>query len=184
MDTISYQELLDEAMLGIVRKVLSNVEQYGLDGDQSFYISFRTDYPGVILSNHVKSKYPKEITIVLQYQYRDLAVYDEYFSVNIAFGGIPETVTVPFDALTNFVDPTANFSLQFRRELDEDDLDELEELLGEDFEDHVFGASLEMENKFKTKKPKTPQSTREAKKKDNKPGEVIALDQFRRKKKK
>jgi len=115
MSVIDYQSLLEEAMLDVFKKTLMAVEKYGLDQEQSFYISFRTNHPGVVLSNSVRQKYPQEITIVLQYQYRRLKVTEEKFSVNISFGGIPETIEVPFDAMISFVDPDASFSLQFKK---------------------------------------------------------------------
>jgi len=153
--TIDYQLLIDEAMLGIVRKILINTQNNGLDADQCFYISFRTDYPEVVLSKHVKNRYPKEITIILQYQYRDLQVFEDRFSVNIAFSGIPETIQVPFAALTGFVDPSVNFSLQFKHPLENN-----KPLINDD------------KDKPKTTKQKSQKDTG---------GVVIALDQFRKK---
>lgn len=170
-----YQELLDEAMLGIVKKVLSKVQFEGLNKDQSFYISFSTEHPDVVLSKHVRNKYPKEITIVLQYQYRELQVYDDKFKVNIAFGGISETIHVPFDAIIGFVDPSANFSLQFKR-IDEDD-DEII-LAPEDEEEFHLEADIPqpMFNKQKTQNSSTSRK--------KKPGKVIAIDEFRNRKNK
>lgn len=112
--TIDYQSLIDAALLDIVRKILSDVQEEGLEDNQSFYISFYTDHPGVVLSRRVRQLYPEEITIVLQYQYKDLRVFKDKFSVNLGFGGVTETVEVPFLALTGFADPLSSFSLQFR----------------------------------------------------------------------
>lgn len=111
---IDYQILIDEAMLDIVKKVLKQAQHEGLEDEQSFYISFRTDFSEVILSKSIKARYPKEITIVLQYQYKNLQILQDSFSVNIAFNGISETIVVPFFALTSFADPSADFSLRFR----------------------------------------------------------------------
>ncbi|MDP4832481.1 MAG: ClpXP protease specificity-enhancing factor SspB [Rickettsiaceae bacterium] len=161
---VDYQSLIDEAMLAIVRKVLLDTQDNGLGDDQCFYISFRTDYPEVILSRHVRQRYPKEITIVLQYQYKNLQVLQDRFSVNIAFNSIPETIEIPFSALTGFVDPSVNFSLQFRKNNEDE---------------YVEDSSLEKESKdsFKTK-PKINSTTKEAEKKA---GEVIAIDKCRKK---
>lgn len=115
--TIDYQELLDEAMLGLVRKVLIKAEDVGLQEDTHLYISFRTDHPDVVLSERMKQKYPQEITIVLQNQYEDLLTRQEYFSVKLSFNGIKEVVKVPFTAITSFVDPRVRFSLQFTPKL-------------------------------------------------------------------
>jgi len=115
--TINYQELLEEAMLGLVRKVLIKAEDAGPQEDNHFYISFRTDHPDVILSERMRQKYPQEITIVLQNQYEDLLTRQEYFSVKLSFNSLKEVVKVPFAAITSFVDPAVRFSLQFTPKL-------------------------------------------------------------------
>jgi uncharacterized protein len=160
--TIDYQLLIDEAMLGIVRKILFNIQDEGLLDDQCFYISFRTDYPEVILSERVRQRYPQEITIVLQYQFKNLQVLEDKFSVNIAFSSVPETIEIPFAALTGFVDPSVNFSLQFRKNKEDPETEIQETSTSADF------------SVLKAK----PASTKKAEKKA---GEVIAIDKFRKK---
>lgn len=108
-----YQSLIDEAMLGVVRNILLEVRDKGLKGDQSFYISFLTNFKGVVLSKAVKNKHPQEITIVLQHQFKNLTILDEKFIVNISFGGAPENIEVPFRAITSFLDPVSNFGFRF-----------------------------------------------------------------------
>lgn len=168
--TIDYQALIDAALLDIVRKILRDVQEEGLLENQSFYISFNTDYPGVVLSKRVKSLYPEEITIVLQHQYKDLKVFDNKFSVNLAFGGVSETVQVPFLALTGFADPMAGFSLQFGGEVERNVEDDSDEADDEEVADDVA--------KFKLLKP---QKTADKKPGEQKAGEVIAIDKFRKK---
>jgi hypothetical protein len=112
---IDYQEMLDDAMLEMVKKILTKIQREGLQDGQCFYVSFRTDIPKVVLSGTVKKRYPQEITIVLQYQFRSLNVKQDSFSVNVSFGGVGETIEVPFHALTSFVDPASKFSLQFNQ---------------------------------------------------------------------
>ena len=163
--TIDYQALIDEAMLGIVRKILSNAQDKGLAEDQCFYISFLTDYREVILSKHVKTRYPKEITIVLQYQYKNLQVLEDRFSVNIAFNNTPETIEIPFAALTEFVDPSVNFSLQFRQNRQDKKF----------VEDNI---SKKSGAKLTQLKPKTNSTTKTSTKKT---GKIIAIDKFRKK---
>ncbi len=168
MMTIDYQILIDEAMLGIVQKILQHTQDEGLKDEQCFYISFRTDYPEVILSKNVKARYPKEITIVLQYQYKDLRVLEDRFSVNIAFNGVSETIEVPFSALTGFADPSVNFSLQFRKSNDELD----DELLIDEVSELV---------KMKPKDSKTNEPVKSDRKKES--GEIVSIDKFRKKSK-
>ena len=111
--TIDYEGLAQEAMRGVVRKVLARVAKSGLIGDHHFYISFETEAPGVTLSKRLREKYPREMTIVLQHRFWDLAVSEDRFEVKLTFDGIPERLVVPFSALKVFFDPSVRFGLQF-----------------------------------------------------------------------
>ena len=114
-DLIHYSELVEIAMRGVVREVLRKASTAGLPGEHHFYISFNTTHPGVRISEQLKSRYPKEITIVLQHQFWDFHVEDQRFHVTLSFGGVPEKLTVPFAALTAFADPSVKFGLQFQQ---------------------------------------------------------------------
>jgi hypothetical protein len=112
-DGLDYGQIVREALLEVPRRALRLTARQGLPGEHHFYLSFRTDHPGVAVSPGLKAGHPGEMTIVLQHQYWDLAVGDEAFSVTLRFGGAPERVHVPFAALTAFVDPAAGFGLRF-----------------------------------------------------------------------
>jgi hypothetical protein len=112
-DTIDYPALIDTAMRHVVRDALRQVDQFGLPGDHHFFISFQTNFPGVSISPQLKSRYPEEITIVVQHQFWDLKITDEKFQIMLSFNNIPEKLVVPFDALTAFADPSIKFGLQF-----------------------------------------------------------------------
>jgi hypothetical protein len=112
-DLIRYDLLVQDALKGVVRKVLSDAARDGLSGDHHFYISFRTDFPGVRLSNRLREKYPQDMTIILQHQYWDLGVTEHAFEVGLSFSGVPERLLVPFDAVTGFFDPSVQFGLKF-----------------------------------------------------------------------
>lgn len=112
-DALNYAELVREALLEVPRRALRLAARSGLPGEHHFYLSFRTDHPGVAVSPAVRARHPGEMTIVLQHQYWDLAVGDDAFSVTLRFAGAPERVHVPFVALTAFVDPAARFGLRF-----------------------------------------------------------------------
>lgn len=112
--SIDYDALTQEALRGVVRKVLTQVvARGGLPGDHHFYIAFNTQADGVVLSRRLKEKYPDEMMIVLQHRFWDLAVTEEGFEVKLTFDGIPERLYVPFDALRVFFDPSVRFTLQF-----------------------------------------------------------------------
>jgi uncharacterized protein len=124
-DLIRYDLLVQDALKGVVRKVLIDAKD-GLPGEHHFYISFQTDFPGVRLSNRLREKYPQEMTIVLQHQFWDLNVTEHTFEVGLSFSGIPERLLIPFDALTGFFDPSVQFGLKFDSQ-DEEEEDEIEE---------------------------------------------------------
>jgi len=112
---IPYDEIVQEALRAVVGRVLGQVERNGgLPGDHHFYITFKTQGPGVDIPRHLVERFPDEMTIVLQNKYWDLKVYDSYFQVSLTFNQIPAQLTIPFGAITAFVDPAVNFALQFQ----------------------------------------------------------------------
>jgi hypothetical protein len=112
-DQIRYDLLTQQALRGVVRSVLTDTAKKGLPGDHHFYISFDTRADGVRLSDRLRAQYPEEMTIILQHQFWDLKVGEEDFEVGLSFSGIPERLTVPFEAINGFFDPSVQFGLQF-----------------------------------------------------------------------
>ncbi len=108
-----YEQLVQESLRSVVRESLMQVARSGLPGNHHFYISFRTDYPGVDLPDYLLEQYPEEITIVLQYEFWDLEVEEDSFFVTLCFNDIHERLTVPLQAVVSFVDPSVKFGLQF-----------------------------------------------------------------------
>lgn len=119
-DLIRYDLLVQDALCGVVKKVLGDVARHGLPGDHHFYITFRTHAAGVRLSSRMREQYPEEMTIILQHQFDDLRVNDHAFEVGLSFKGIPEMLLIPFDALTGFFDPSVQFSAKFEPQPDVD----------------------------------------------------------------
>jgi len=114
-DRFQYDALVDDALRGVVRRVLRMVGDKGLPGSHHFYISFRSTDPGVQLPEYLRAKYPEEMTIVLQHQYWDLIITEDHFEVTVSFNKQQERIKVPFAALSAFVDPSVRFGLQFDR---------------------------------------------------------------------
>jgi hypothetical protein len=112
-DHIRYDILAQSALRGVVRTVLADAAKKGLPGDHHFKITFATTAPGVRLSDRMRAQYPGDMTIVLQHQFWDLAVSEQVFEVGLSFGGVPERVVVPFEAITAFYDPSVQFGFQF-----------------------------------------------------------------------
>ncbi|WP_374575836.1 SspB family protein [Phenylobacterium sp.] len=113
-DQMHYDAMAQEALRGVVKAALRKAASPGgLPGAHHFYITFKTDAPGVSGPADLLSKYPDEMTIVLQHQYWDLAPGETFFSVTLKFGGQPKRLSVPYAAVTRFYDPSVQFLLQF-----------------------------------------------------------------------
>ena len=111
---IDYEALAQDAMRGIVRSALRRVAGLGyLPGEHHFYIAFDTRAPGVVISKRLKEKYPEEMTIVLQHQFRELSVDDDRFEVTLSFNNLPERLTIPLRAVRVFFDPSVRYGIQF-----------------------------------------------------------------------
>jgi len=127
INEINYNKLVEKSLRNVVYYALKIVEEQGLPGENHFYITFKTDFPGTTVSKNLKVQYPETMTIVLQNQFDNLVVRHNSFSVDLKFGGSPQTVTIPYDAITYFADPYAKFGLSFEQEV----LDNFEELPSE-----------------------------------------------------
>ena len=111
---MNYEQMTQLALRGVVRDAIRRViREDGLPGAHHFYITFLTRYPGVEIDESLASKYPDEITIVLEHQFWDLNAYAEEFEVTLKFGGVPKYLKVPYTAVSRFHDPSVGFALQF-----------------------------------------------------------------------
>jgi len=151
--SIDYGTLMHRAMRGLIQTVLTEVADHGLPGAHHFFITFDTRSPKVEIADWLKSRYPEEMTIVIQHWFDNLVVTDEGFSITLNFGNQPEPLVIPFDAVHTFVDPSVEFGLRFESQESEDD-DE------EDDEDE--------------------DDTDEAEEKPRTEAEVVSLDKFRK----
>ena len=59
------------------------------------------------------------MTIVIQHRFWDLKVEEDNFTVGLSFGGVPATLHVPFNAVTQFHDPAVEFAQTFQANADE-----------------------------------------------------------------
>ncbi|WP_112662555.1 SspB family protein [Microvirga flavescens] len=200
-DLIRYDLLVQDALKGVVRRVLIDAAKDGLPGEHHFYISFRTDFPSVRLSNRLREKYPQEMTIILQHQFWDLIITEPTFEVGLSFSGVPERLLIPFDALTGFFDPSVQFGLKFDQEGDEDEEEEDNAAEAPPPPAPIRGAASEPVELKQPKKGPTPvakkdESAKEAaapasdqteekpaksEKSDGNGAEVVSLDAFRKK---
>ncbi len=155
---LPYDAWTEQALRAVVVQALRHAVEHGLPGEHHFYITFRTDYPGVAVPARLLAKYPEEMTIVLQHQFWDLAIAPDEsgFRVGLSFGGVPATLVVPFAALVGFADPFVRFGLRFTPPPPDQ-------------------ATPEPEPEAE---PEPPRLTPE----EQGPGAVVSLDKFRRRK--
>lgn len=170
---INYDELVQEALRSVVKTVLKNVEKDGLPGEHHFYIAFKTHAEGVEISPHLKSRYPDEMTIVLQHRYWGLKIDEDQFEIGLSFNQKPELLVIPYAAIVGFVDPSVSFALQFNEDGEEQSEDALE---FEAVDDAADEATIELANEESASTPK------KTKKNDvSDVSNVVTLDAFRNK---
>jgi uncharacterized protein len=112
-DLFQYEKMVEAALRGVVRDALKRAAREGLRSEHHFYIGFATLMPGVEIPEHLRERYPEEMTIVLQHQFWDLEVEEERFAVTLSFQKQLERLVIPFAAVKSFADPSVNFALEF-----------------------------------------------------------------------
>ncbi len=112
-DKLHYERMMENALRGVIREALTVAAATGLPAEHHFYLTFRTESPGVDIPARLRARHPEEMTIVLQHQFWGLEVGEERFSVTLSFDRVHERLTIPFAAITAFVDPSVQFGLQF-----------------------------------------------------------------------
>lgn len=155
---IDYGRMMHRAMRSLIREVLTEVAEGGLPGQHHFFITFDTRAEGVEIADWLRERYPEEMTVVMQHWFDDLVVTEDGFAITLNFGDAPERLTVPYDAIQTFVDPSVEFGLRFESHEDEDEEDEEAEI--EPFEPAPMAEDAEPEEK--------PEA------------EVVSLDSFRK----
>jgi hypothetical protein len=116
---LPYDAWTEEALRHVMVRALQHVSAHGLPGGHHFYVTFRTDYPGVAIPPRLREKYPQDMTIVVQHQFWDLVVDEPggVMSIGLSFGGVPSTLRIPLDAITAFADPYVRHGMRFRSDL-------------------------------------------------------------------
>lgn len=169
-DHIRYDILAQDALRGVIRKVLTEVAATGhLPGEHHFFITFLTGAPGVRISQHLKSKYAEQMTIVVQHQFWDMKVTESQFEIGLSFSDTPEKLVIPFNAIRGFYDPSVNFELEF-------DVPAVEEDEGAEITAYPLATGEKIEEPVDGKPEDGDKPT------GDKPGaSVVSLDSFRKK---
>ncbi|MEM7470081.1 MAG: ClpXP protease specificity-enhancing factor SspB [Pseudomonadota bacterium] len=176
-DTIDYGKKMHNAMRALISEVLQDVANHGLPGEHHFFITFDTQHPDVEMADWLFDRYPDEMTIVIQHWYDALVIGEDGFQITLNFGDNPEPLSVPFDALRTFVDPSVEFGLRF--ETQPSDLHEVVELpeFDPDSAETTSGIDAEPETANGDTKAKTKEQDASD---GEKSGDVVSLDSFRK----
>lgn len=166
---INYLELTRDGLRSVMARSLAYTIEHGLVDEQHFYITYLSDHPGVVMPEWLKAQFPEEITIVLQYEFRDLAVMSDRFSVTLSFNGRATTLVVPFSAVRTFMDPSVNFRIDIP--MPEPDENRMPSAGGE--------AAFMVEHSPPKRLPAPPASDMDDD--DEPPSSVVSLDAFRKK---
>ena len=158
--SFDYDFLVEESLKNVVKKVLKITSETGLIGNSHFFITFNGDDPSVIVPPELKNADNSEIKIIIQHQFWDLKTSEDHFEVTLSFSGEKKNISVPFNAITSFTDPSVGFGLQFK------------------IEDNLKNTSLSKIESSDANKPEI-KNLDDA---DLKSGEIVSLDEFRDKK--
>lgn len=110
---INYQKILNKNLLNVLKEVLLEIKKNGLKNNNQLYITFKTNQKSVKIPDWLINKYPNEMTIVIQYEYYDLQIYDDYFLITLSFNDIKTNLQIGFNSIISFADPNFNFGLKF-----------------------------------------------------------------------
>lgn len=167
-EPLQYEKWVEEALRGVIRRCLSLATSDGLPGEHHFFITFQTGDDGVDIPPHLKAQHPDEMTIVLQHQFSDFIVDDGGFAVTLMFNGKPARLIIPFSAITAFADPSVNFGLQLKMP-DDGDYGDMDDDMDGNVPSVAVGEAADAGSDATAIEDE-----------DEKMGEVIALDAFRK----
>ena len=148
---MDYNTIISKHLRNAAKDILARISQDVNQENLQLFVTFATDHPGVDIPDRLKKEYPDEMTIVLQYEFENMVVGANHFSVSLVFDSDMENVSIPFSALLNLQDPNDNLDL---------DLEPV----------NVY--DLTQENL------ETPPPILKNKKDNDEPGQVIDLSQF------
>ena len=111
---IEYQKILNKNLLNVFIEILKEVEKKGLSGNNHIYITFATNNSKTSVPQWLLQKYPSEMTIVIQHEYYHLSVNKKNFNIGLSFNNKKSDLTISFDSVISFADPSSNFGLNYQ----------------------------------------------------------------------
>ncbi|HJO76918.1 MAG: hypothetical protein HVK41_03485 [Pelagibacteraceae bacterium] len=109
---INYSKILKKNMINVLKDVLTNIKNNGLQEGHHLYITFKTNDKKVIIPQWLLDEFPSEMTIVIQHEYWNYDIANDHFTITLSFNDIKADLIVPFSSVISFADPYANFGLK------------------------------------------------------------------------
>ena len=117
---INYDLILNENIKNVLKDILINIRDNGLSNNNQLYITLLTNQKKIKIPQWIVEKYPRELTILIQYEYYDLIVKDNFFVITLSFNDIKTTIEIDYDAIISFADPSANFGMKLKNDTEKD----------------------------------------------------------------
>ena len=108
---LDYKSLIKSSLIDVIKHALKKTSEYGISNGHHFYITFDTTNPKNQIPEYLKKDYPKTMMIVIENEFWNLKVEQEYFSVDLKFKGKVDHLRINFSSLKTFVDPSVSFTL-------------------------------------------------------------------------
>ena len=108
---LDYKSLIKSSLIDVIKHALNKTSEYGISNGHHFYITFDTTNPKNQMPEYFKKDYPKTMMIVIENEFWNLKVEQEYFSVDLKFKGKVDHLRINFSSLKTFVDPSVSFTL-------------------------------------------------------------------------
>ena len=115
MADMNYKVLIENAMLNMVKDILTKVSKDGLPKSHHFLITFFSNSKGVIIPDWMREKYPDKMTIIIRNWFENLYVTEKKFEISLNFNNSVERLTIPFNSLELFADPSVDFAISFNQ---------------------------------------------------------------------
>ena len=113
---LDYKSLIKSSLIEVIKHALKKTSEYGISNGHHFYITFDTTHSKNQIPEYLKKDYPKTMMIVIENEFWNLKVEQEYFSVDLKFKGKIDRLKINFSALKTFVDPSVSFTLNLDME--------------------------------------------------------------------
>ena len=112
---IEYQKILNKNMLNVFKEIMKQIKVHGLSNNNHLYITFVTNHKHNRIPEWIREKYPNEMTIVIQYEYYDISVNKNDFTITLSFNNIKTDLKIGYEAIISFADPSVNFGLVLKQ---------------------------------------------------------------------